>query len=144
MLLQTLWLLNASWKDDLQTAHRISLSKSSQTNHSRHGHRHHRKPDEHYWDITTISSKTSSHMLERSVQPNRRHHKDEHYWEGTNVEPTRQREAIPKNGVKNEKDRRHCQHKQKQYWEGSNEEPVNPQLQTSQCHKHRHAKPYWE
>ena len=47
-----------------------------------------RSPDEHYWDITSLSSKDSSRASELSGLGDERRHTDEQFWEGTNEEPS--------------------------------------------------------
>ena len=118
-------------------------------------HKKQRLPDEHYWDISSLSSKDSSRASELSALGDERHHKDEQYWEGTNVEPSPAPSVVPP-GESDEKlsasqqqmlDKCQHQHKKEQYWEGHYEEPVDPQQQSadesSAHHKRRHEKPYW-
>ena len=118
-------------------------------------HQKQRTPDEHYWDITSLSSKDSSRASELSALGDERHHKEQQYWEGTNVEPSPAPRVVPP-GESDETlstsqqqmlDKSLRQHKNEQYWEGHYEEPADPQQQSPEDsraeHKHRHEKPYW-
>ena len=103
------------------------------------------KPDEHYQDISSLSSKDSSRASELSALGDERHHKDEQYWEGTNVEPSPAPSVVPP-GESDEKlsasqqqmlDKRQHQHKKDRYWEGYNDDPQmqHSSPDKSRCHQ---------
>lgn len=148
-------MLGKSAKHDSQAVSLVSKIEGSQLwmDHS-NNRRRQRKPDEHYWDITSLLPKDSSRTSELSalgdefaLQRNPRRRKNEHYWESTNVEPSPTlRESDRTKSSHQLLDKRQQRYKKERYWEGYNEEllahPQQPQ-HTSPSHKRRHEKPYW-
>jgi hypothetical protein len=120
-------------------------------------HQKQRTADEHYWDITSLSSKDSSRASELSALGDERRHTDDNYWEGTNEEPSPAPLVVSPPGDSDDKlsstsqqpmlDERLHRHKKQQYWEGHYEETAAPQQQSPDDsraqHKRRHEKPYW-
>jgi hypothetical protein len=123
--------------------------------------RQRRQPDEHYWDISSISSIESSRSSLRSDRYSLRsaqlEHKKEHYWEGTNVELAPVPAALVLEGSaeqlaayeQQQQNRTRQQQQKEQYWEGYNEEPAVPEQQraapgeSSRKKQQQHEKPYW-
>lgn len=115
-----------------------------------------RKPDEHYWDINSLSSKDSSHSSKLSAPGDKlalqHQRKNEHYWEGTNVEKRPTPETLvasqDESFLSSKQEKAHLRLRDEHYWEGYNEAPPIPQQHSSQnkCdvrHKRRTEKPYW-